>query len=348
MKILVTIPAGKVRDTFLPCDVQDALAMLGEVVYNDLGRQYTSEELARALDGVEIAVTGWGTPAITGPVLHNCDVLRLIAHTGGSVADLVDFTTYEKGIRVISGNKLYAESVAEGTIAYMTAMMRRIPDYVYTVRKGGWNLSEEEWSEGLFERTVGILGVGAIAKNLMQMLRPFRCSFLVWDDNYTVDPAYLASVNARQTTLEEVLTSCSIVSLHAALTPSSRGLIGKREFEMMPKGALFINTSRGAIVRQDEMIEALRARPDLRAVLDVFEKEPIDVDCPLRSMPNVYLMPHKAGPTIDRRAAVGRALVSDLHRLLAGECLENEINASAASRMTSHKLVNSIMEEKKK
>ena len=348
MKLLVTIPAGKVRDTFLPPDVQAALASAFEVTYNNLNRQYTSEELGEALIGVEIAVTGWGTPAIVGEVLDRCDSLKLIAHTGGSVADLVDGGTYEKGIRVISGNKLYAESVAEGTIAYMTAMMRRIPDYVYALRDGEWGLPNEECNtQGLFGRTIGILGVGTIARILMQMLKPFRCSFLVWDDNYTVDPDYLASVNARQTSLEEVLTSCSIISLHASLTPSSRGLIGKREFEMMPQGALFINTARGAIVRQNEMIEVLRARPDLRAVLDVFEEEPIGKDCPLRNLPNVYLLPHLAGPTIDHRAAVGRALLADLRNFLNGKPLDHEIGAAAASRMTSHVLVTGGRETKK-
>lgn len=347
MKILITIPAGGVRNTFVPADVQAALAEMGEVVYNELGRQYTREEIKAALGGVDVAVTGWGTPGITGDVLDNCDSLKIIAHTGGSVADLVDSTTYEKGITVICGNKLFAESVAEGTIAYMTSMMRRIPEYVQELRGDGWQLPYGNHTEGLFDRTIGILGVGAIARNLMEMLKPFRCKFLVWDDNYTVDPAYLASVNARQTSLEEVLTSCSIVSLHASMTASSHGLLGKREFMMMQQGALFINTARGAIVREDEMIEAFRARPDLRAVLDVFVKEPVDTDSPLRKMPNVYLMPHMAGPTIDRRPAIGRALLADIRSFFAGGELVHAIGSAAASRMTSHVLVNKIMEKKK-
>ena len=348
MRILVTIPAGEVRSTFLPDDVLAAFADMGEVVYNELGRQYTSAELGEALVGVDVAVTGWGTKGITGEVLKSCDRLKLIAHTGGSVADLVDSTTFEKGITVVCGNKLFAESVAEGTIAYMTSMMRRIPDYVQNIRDGGWQLSYGSHTEGLFDRTIGILGVGAIARNLMEMLKPFRCRFLVWDDNYTIDPDYLASVNARQTTLDEVMSSCSVVSLHASMTPDSYGLLGKREFMMMQEGALFINTARGAIVRENEMIEALQERTDLRAVLDVFEKEPVDADSPLRRMENVYLMPHMAGPTIDRRPVIGRAMLKDIQSFFAGGKLEHSIGAAAASRMTSHSLVDKIMEDKKK
>ncbi|MBQ9784085.1 MAG: hydroxyacid dehydrogenase [Clostridia bacterium] len=347
MKILVTIPEGLVRDTFLPPDVQSAFAEMGEVVYNTLGRQYTQTELKAALGGVDVVVTGWGTPGITGDVLDGCDSLKLVAHTGGSVADLVDVTTYEKGITVICGNKMFAESVAEGTIAYMMSMLRHIPDYVYSIRNGGWSRGQIEWTDGLFGRTIGILGVGAIARNVMEMLKPFRCKFLVWDDNYTVDPDYLAGVNARQTTLDEVLTSCSIVSLHASMTPASFGLIGKREFMMMQQNALFINTARGAIVRQNEMIEALQERPDLRAVLDVFEVEPVELDSPLRSMQNVYLMPHMAGPTTDHRAAIGRAILADIRSFAEGGELKHEIGCAAASRMTSHKLVDNIMEKKK-
>ncbi len=337
MKIVVTIPQGEVRDTFLPSAVCQKLEALGTVVYNDSTVQYTPEEVKEALRGASVVVTGWGTPKLTGELLADNDSLRLVVHTGGSVADLVDEGTYAKGIRVVCGNDMFAESVAEGTIGYMLSVLRHIPHRVNDLRAGGWNNPALFYDRGLIGKQIGILGVGAIARHLMRMLQPFHCSFLVWDDNYTVDPAYLASVNAKQVSLEEVLTNCGIITLHASLTPKSRGMIGKREFELMQENAIFINTSRGAIIRQDEMTEALTSRPDINALLDVFETEPLDVADPLRKLDNVYLIPHKAGPTVDLRAYIGAEVVADIERFINGEEMKNEIGVAAAMRMTSHK-----------
>lgn len=335
MKIVVTIPQGEVMNTFLSADTRKRLESLGTVVYNESGVQYTPDEVRELLRDAQVVVTGWGTPKLTGELLADNDSLRLIVHTGGSVADLVDEGTYAKGIRVLCGNDMFAESVAEGTIGYMLSALRCIPDDVFTLRNGGWKNGVQ--TRGLLGKQIGILGVGAIARHLMRMLQPFHCSFLVWDANYTVDPDYLASVNARQVSLEEVLTSCSIISLHASLTPKSHGMIGRREFEMMQPGTVFINSARGAIIRQREMAEVLRARPELFAVLDVFEVEPLPTDDLLRTLDNVYLIPHRGGPTVDYREQIGAAVVEDIANWINGKELAHEIGVSAAMRMTSHK-----------
>lgn len=336
MRILITIPAGTVRDTFLPPEVMGRLSELGDVKTNELGRQYTAEELKAAAKEAEIVITGWGTPELRGETLEGNRTLKLIAHTGGSVADLVGADTYESGIRVLSGNRLYAESVAEGTVAYLLAALRHIPDETSVMRDGGWQDPRFAYNEALLGREVGILGVGTIARNLMQMLRAFRCTFRVWD-NYCVDPAFLAAHHAVQCSMEEVLSTCRIVTIHAALNDSTRGMLGKKELSMLPKGALLINTSRGAILREGELTELLEERPDLHAVLDVFETEPLPVGSRLRKLPNVYLMPHRAGPTVDYRAEVGKALAEDISRWLCGAQLQLEIPREAAARMTTQK-----------
>ena len=134
------------------------------------------------------------------------------------------------------------------------------------------------------------------------------------------------------------MSTCEIVTLHASLTEKSRGMIGRRELEMMPTGGVFINTARGAIVKQEEMIELLQEREDLFAMLDVFENEPLAAKSPLRRLKNVYLMPHRAGPTVDYRKTVGEAIVKEIGNFLRGDdCLEHEIVQAVASRMTVHR-----------
>ena len=189
-------------------------------------------------------------------------------------------------------------------------------------------------SEGLFGRDIGIIGVGAVARSLMEFLKPFGANIRVCD-SYEIDKDYLVSVNAVQTSLEEVLRKSTVVSVHAALNENTRGMIGERELSLMRDGALLVNTSRGPIIDESALIGELSAGR-LRAVLDVFQHEPLSPDSPLRRMDNVYLIPHKAGPTFDLRGYIGRCLSEDAVRYLKGDALKYEIDRFSAERMTRH------------
>ena len=334
MKVLVSIPAGGTRDGFLDAGSIKLLEDNFDVVYNETGKNYNQEQLTEAIKDVDVLVTGWGfASCIDGP-LHNNTSLKMIAHTAGSVGDLVDAEAYDKGITIVSGNKLFAESVAEGTIAYMMAALRKIPTEVYGLKEGLWRHPEVPATKGLLDREIGIIGYGMISQNLMKMLQVFRCKFKIFSQ-FPMDEEFLKSVNATKVdTLEEIFSTCSIVSLHSALNEKTKGLIGKEHFNLLPEGALFVNTARGAIIRQKEMEEFLVERPDVTAILDVYSPEPPEADNVMRSLKNVYLMPHRGGPTNDRYPHIGRKVVEDIIHFAKGEPLELEITREYASRMT--------------
>ena len=320
------------RNTFFAPEACAHLERSFDVSYSPLDRQLLPEELKQYAADADVLMTGWGHCVLTAEALEGTSI-KLIAHTGGSVADYADPGVYDAGIRVISGNALYAESVAEGTLAYMLLALRRMPDYVEEVRSGGWRLVSE--TEGLFDQMVGIIGFGTISRDLIRMLKPFRVKLKIYS-GHTIDPSYLAENDAVQVSLEEIFSTCKIVSLHSALTDKTRGMIGKEHFDLLQDGAIFINTARGAIVRETELIGALRENR-LRAVLDVYEKEPLDAHSPLRSLSNVYCIPHRAGPTLDRRPMVTMALADDILRFSRGEALQYEITSAQANRMTKER-----------
>lgn len=301
-----------------------------ETVYLDADHSLTSEEFKEKVKDFDAVITGWGHTKITGDMLVGSKV-KVIASTAGSVASLVDETTYSRGVTVLSGNRVYAESVAEGTIAYMLSGLRRIPYYVDDVKKGGWRY-DGFFNEGLLDQTVGIIGLGMISRFLIEMLKPFRAKIKIYS-SYEIDKEYLKLNNASQVSLEEVFSTCKIVSLHSSLTDKTKGMIGKEHFDMLSDGSLFINTARGHIVREEEMIQALEEKR-FSAVLDVFCKEPLDADSKLRSLDNVYCIPHMGGPTLDRRPYVTKALVDGMLKVFNGEKSELEIDMKTASRMT--------------
>ncbi len=329
MKILVTMGEGPLRDSFIPPRQAAALEAMGEVEWNPLPRPYTGEELAPRLKGVDVLVTGWGSPQMNEAVLREADRLRVIAHTGGSVAAMVSPALYERGVRVLSGNELYAESVAEAVIAYALTALRDIPGYLQT-REQGWP-APNSYNEGLLDQPVGLLGFGAIARHVVRLLRPFRCPVKVWADH--LSPQEAEQWGVVKAGPEEIFSTCKLVSVHLAQRPETYRLVHKGLLERLMPGAVFINTARGSIV-DEEALALLLAQGRFKAVLDVYQQEPLPMDSPLRGLPGVYLMPHMGGPTVDRRPHVTQRLLEELPRALAGEPTFLDISKEAAARMT--------------
>ena len=333
MKIHILMPEGSVRDQFLPEPCFRALEEMGELRWNPSPVQYAEDVLRAIVMDSDAVVTGWGCPLIGGDTLPEGARLSLIAHTGGSVAGFTDRITFERGVKVCAANELFARSVAEGTIAYMLASLRRIPFWADEVQRGRWQSFADVETRGLQDRTIGLVGFGAVARHLTRMLRVFDVKIKVHADHLT--PAECASYGVEKATLPEI-AACDIISLHNALTPETQGMIGDAFFALVRDGALFVNTARGAIVDQRALGEALQ-EDRFSAVLDVYEVEPLPGCSPLRGLPNVILMPHIAGPAADRRGKCGWAMVEEIRRYFAGETLLYEIDRDAALRMTREK-----------
>ena len=335
MKVFVAIPTtGLAWNKFMAPQARAYLEARFDVVYNPLDRHLKAEEIALYAGDAEILMTGWGNPYMDAKSLENTSI-RFIAHTGGSVADYVSPEIYDLGIPVISGNDMYAESVAEGVVGYMMLALRKMPDYIEDTRKGNWNSKSLPPTEGLLNQTIGLVGMGAITKNLVRMLQPFGVQLKLYS-GYPIDADYLEQNNATQASLEEIFSTCKIVSIHSALNERTKGLITKAHFDLLQDGAVFVNSARGAIIREDEMIQALQEKR-FRAVLDVYCKEPLELDSPLRRLKNVYCMPHQGGPTSDRTPAITRQLADDVLRFAEGKPLRYEISGEFAKRMTKQR-----------
>lgn len=331
MKIFIAMPCHPVTETFLTPAVMERLAEIGEVKKNPYDRNLTQEELAAMAADAEILVTGWGTCRLTRELVGKIPGLRLIAHTGGSVALLADPDIYSiPELRVISGNDIFARSVAEGCLCYTLSALRRICHYADGMRHGGW-MEGGFVNRGLIGKKVGIVGFGAIARYFLEAIRWFGCEILICSSHLPEEEA--AKYGGKKADLDEIFSTCDVVSLHMSLTPKTRGVIGRDLLMKLKPDALFVNTARGRLVDEKALAELL-GQGRFYAALDVYEKEPLEEDSPLRSCENVLLMPHMAGPTVDMREVVARELAADMERFAVGEALRYEITAEQAGRMS--------------
>lgn len=330
MNILVTMPRGPVRDSFIPEPLACRLEAMGEARWNRTELQWSEERLMEEIGGAQVCLAGWGSAFFSERVLDRADALRVIAYTGGSVAPVAGEAVYDRGIRVLSGNELYAQSVAEGVVGYILAALRRIPEYARQLQEEGW--SRPDWyNEGLIGQRVGLVGFGAVARYTARLLRAFNTQILICADHVSEQEA--AGYGAVKATLPEIFSTCKVVSLHWAGTPETHHAIGEELLGLLRPDSLLVNTARGAIVDEAVLARMLRQRR-FRAVLDVYETEPLPPDSPLRGLDNALLIPHMGGPTMDRRPLVTRALMDALPAALSGEPTWLDVSREAMRRMT--------------
>jgi phosphoglycerate dehydrogenase-like enzyme len=196
--------------------------------------------------------------------------------------------------------------------------------------------SERDTAPGCYGTTVGLISLGTTARALLKMLSLFDLRVIAYDP--FVKAAEAEQLGVERVALNELFSRSDVVSLHTPLFPETTGMITGQHLASMKQGATFINTARGGIVRQKELIAVAINRPDLEFVLDVVDPEPPEPDSPLYTLQNVLLTPHIAGSVGRECSRMGRFMVEELLRFVRGEPLQWAVTPEIASRST-HRLV---------
>jgi D-3-phosphoglycerate dehydrogenase len=198
--------------------------------------------------------------------------LKLVVRAGAGYNTIDVTAASRRGIYVSNCPGKNAIAVAELAFALILALDRRIADNVISLRRGEWNKKEFSKARGLYGRTLGLIGTGGIGQEMIPRARAFGMQVVAWSRSLT--PARAASLGVeRLDTPQEVARQSDVVSVHLALKPETRSIVGADIFDSMKEGAIFINTSRGEVIDQAALAHALKTR-NIRAGLDVFAQEP--------------------------------------------------------------------------
>ncbi|BGP57231.1 D-3-phosphoglycerate dehydrogenase [Rhodotorula sphaerocarpa] len=225
-------------------------------------------------------------------LLEQLPNLRMIATTGRRNRGIDLDAATERGIVVCGtwreGDKGSSAGAVEQTWALLLALARRVLVEHESVRGGGWISGV---ATGLAGKTLGLVGVGRLGKDVARIGAAFGMRVMAWSPHLTSERAQEAGAEFAPT-LGDLLRASDFVSLHLVLSDSTRGLIGATELAEMKRTAFLVNTSRGPLVDEDALLRALRDEAIRGAGLDVYDSEPLPVQNPLRTMPNVVLSPH--------------------------------------------------------
>ncbi len=310
----------------------DLLREIGEVRYEPLmktGRLLAGPELVKKVNGVDVLVTE--ADPVRDEDMKAFSTLKVICSCRGNPVNVDVGAASRHGLLVINAPARNAEAVAELTVALMIMLGRRIPAALSLLR----NSADRNSNEGmrayfelrgheLWGKSVGLIGFGAVACRVAERLRPFRMDMAAFDPYAPAER--FAQFGVESLGLDELMARSDFVSIHAAVTASSRGLIGAGQLALMKPTAFFINTARSAVTDQGALVTTLQERRIAGAALDVFDQEPLPVDHPLLTLDNVILLPHIGGNTFEIATHQGRIIVPDLQRLARGERPLNIVN----------------------
>lgn len=282
------------------------------------------------LQDVEIILSGWGAPVLDAGFLSAAPNLQAVFYGAGSVRSFVTDEFWNRGIALTNAYAANAVPVSEYTLATILFSLKQGWGFALA-NKGLCPAPSRESIPGAFGSTVGLASLGMIGRLVRERLRPFDLKIIAFDPH--CDPATARDLDVTPVSLDQLFARSDVVSLHTPLLDETRNLIRGQHFESMKPNATFINTARGAIVNEPEMIEVLQRRSDIQVVLDVTSPEPPEAGSPLYTLPNVILTPHIAGSVHTECRRLARYIIDELHRFLNGEPLRWELSREKAATL---------------
>jgi phosphoglycerate dehydrogenase-like enzyme len=282
--------------------------LAGHEVRTYADRPSSVAELVRRIRDAEMVINIRSTSKFTADVLAACPHLRLISIWGTGTDNVDLLAAKSRGVRVTNTPGVSAVAVAEHTLALIMAVAKQIVTVDRQVRDGKWPRAMVPQLRG---KVLGLIGTGAIGREVAKLGRAIGMRVVAW----TFHPG---GDTAEWIGFDDVFRQSDVVSIHVRQSTDTSGLIRREHFDMMKPGAIFINTARGPIVNEADLIATLATNRIAGAGLDVFDLEPLPPGSPLYSLPNVVLTPHAAGITPETTEAGLALAIDNVFAFLAG------------------------------
>lgn len=306
-RVLITAPyfipeVDRFRERFAEHDI--------EPMVHEVDERASEEELLEVIDGIDGVICG--DDRFTSRVLEAADSLQVISKWGTGIDSIDQEACRENGVTVRNTPDAFSHPVADSVLGYILAFARGIPWMDDHMKDGGW---KKFTGVALRESTVGIVGVGNVGRRVAERAASFGAD-LLGNDIRPIDEEVLANCGMESVELDELLGRSDFVSLNCDLNETSRGLIDAEALSTMQSHAVLVNTSRGPVVRESALVEAVQEGEIRGGALDVFEVEPLPTDSPLRGMDNVLLAAHNANASPEAWEEVHESTFRNLVREL--------------------------------
>jgi len=303
----------------------DGLAILsnGGQFEVDYKPEITPEEIESTIEQYDALVIRSRT-TVTSSIIAKANRLRVIGRAGVGVDNVDVPAATKKGIIVMNTPDGNTISTAEHTFTMLCALARSIPQAVQSMREGRWDKKKIVGVE-LYNKVLGIVGLGRIGGNVAKKALAFGMRVIAYDPFISDDAARRLGVTLA--TVNEICSKADFITVHTPLNDATRNIISTDQFNLMKPTVRVVNCARGGIINEDALCKALETGKIAGAAIDVFTKEPLDPNSPLRKFPNVNLTPHLGAATTEAQEGVARDIANQIVEMLRGEMIHNAVNA---------------------
>lgn len=339
MPTILVIQSAADRDRYFTPVAQDLLRACGEVIWNELNRPLTADEVTERLPGCQALTTGWGGLALRPEVLAaGCD-LRMIGVLGGSVKAYSPELCFTRGITICHTPAAIGRYVAEFALGLMLSLCYDLTRMDCLVRQrgkleppeGGYHHPGGWLATGLRGTVVGLIGSGAVATHTVNFLRPFECQLLMHDPYLTADGA--SDLGVEKCELEDLLRRCEILTVHAGWTPETEGMLTRERLALLRDGAIVVNTARMPICDEEALLAEVKKKR-LKVALNLIPYKELWRDPALGELDNVLLSPGCATVARQTLTDMGTMLAEDMQRFFAGQVPQHVVTPDMLPRMT--------------
>lgn len=286
-------------------------------------------ESTAALGAAHFIFSTWGAPKIDNDFLSRCPNLEAIFYGAGSVKNIATTEMWDRGVVLCSAWRANAIPVSEFSLGAILLSLKNIWSYHQLQIEKKWSSSLP--MPGAYHSTVGLVSLGAIGSRVAKMLRAFDIRVVAFDPHLT--PEMAKELGVEPVSLEELFQRSDVVSLHIPWLPETEKMINRPLLASMKPWSTLINTARGAVIDETDLVEVLAGRPDLTALLDVTHPEPPAPESPLWTLPNVHLTPHVAGSMPSEWGRMGEYMIEECLSFCSNEPLLHEVRPEMLARM---------------
>jgi len=300
---------------------REQIALRAELLDEVISPEQLAEKISLFQD-IEVIFTGWGMPSLTKDQIANLPRLKAVFYAAGSVQAFAR-PLLVRGITVVSAWRANAIPVAEFTLAQLLLATKGYFRNLREYHTDPASPASAYRGPGNYGETIALLGAGAIGRKVIEMLQPFHLNIVVYDP--FLDTSTAAGLGVEKVTLEAAFECALVVSNHLPEKPETIGLVNADLMARLRPGATLINTGRGKTINPEDLYQTLLARPDLTALLDVTEPEPLPANSQLFALANIQITTHIAGSIGDETLRLADYCLEDFDRYLRGEPLRHQV-----------------------
>ena len=302
----------------------------GDLAIYDKENFEDSDYVAKFTEGAEVIITSWESPEISKNILDKCPNLKGVIHAAGSVKPVVSDEMIRRKIRITGSAAAIGEGVAETALGFAISACKGFYRLNEDTKNRLWGENMNSVVKDFYDINIGVISGGFVGRHMVKLLKNFHVNILMYDP--VLSEKEIEDIGAKKVELNELMSESDVVTIHAPSIPATDNMLNKNNLCLMKDGAVLINTARGTIINEQDLIEELE-KGRIFACIDVTNPEPPELDNKLRTLSNVVLTPHIAGTVTNGLKRIALHVCEELERLMNGEKMHTEVDLEALSKL---------------